>query len=215
MITQDTELLFLASPNNPTGRVIPKELLERILEHCTRNGTAVIMDECFLPLATSGESALKYIQCMERLFVVRAYTKLFSLPGVRMGYVVADEASIKQVKRQLPEWNMSLQAQETARAAAEYLQSSDYLQKTAEVIRWERDYLSNGLNKLGIKTYPSDTCFLLIRSEAKLLAPLAGKGILIRDCSEIPGLGPGFYRVAVKAREANRILLDALSAATV
>lgn len=105
-------------------------------------------------------------------------------------------------------WNVSVPAQAAGLAA---LGEEDYLRRTRALIREERAYLTGGLAALGLTVCPSQANYLLVKSPAALSEPLLERGILIRDCANYHGLGTGWYRMAVRRREENRTLLDALA----
>ena len=132
-ITENTDLIILANPNNPTGRAIDSKVLVNIIDRCTD------MDECFLHLTDGAESAVKFIGDMERLFIVNAYTKLFSLPGVRIGYAISDCNNICELAHFLPEWNMSVFAQNTGCACAKCISETDFVKATKNSVRELRD----------------------------------------------------------------------------
>ncbi len=197
-INDGTDLVIIANPNNPTGRCIGVDVLEKIVEKCADTDTALIVDECFLYLSDRGESAIRYLPQCSDLFIINAYTKLFSIPGVRVGYAIAQMENIKELRRFLPEWNMSVFAQRIGVTCAEILMTTDFLQESSAFIKTERQKLMDKLLSCGYKVYPSDTNFILIYSEEDLYKRYLERGILIRDCSNFRGLSKGFYRIAVK-----------------
>ena len=214
-ITDDIDLIIIGNPNNPTGKCIRKEVLEAVLKKCRETGTAIIVDECFFRLSDHGTSARAYLGSYDNLYVVDAYTKLFSIPGVRVGFCLSQPENIKRLTRFLPEWNMSAFAQAAGVACAEML-NDGFMDRTAEMIRTEREYLSSELGKHGIEVFDSDTNFLLVRIDNDrfdLYHFLLSNHILIRNCSNFDGLTNGFYRIAVKDHESNKRLTDALSEA--
>lgn len=223
-IAADIDFVILGNPNNPTGKCIKRSVLEAIIKKCKETETALVVDECFFRLSDHGTSARTYLDSYDNLYVVDAYTKLFSIPGVRVGFCLSQPENIEKLRRFLPEWNMSLFAQTAGIACAEMI-SENFMDVTAETIKKEREYLDSELRKLGIKVFDSDTNFILIKVPddlkpsinhnemfgASLYDALLEKRILIRDCSTFDGLSCGFYRIAVKDHESNIRLLDALS----
>lgn len=221
VLTEDVELLFLANPNNPTGKLQRKEELIRILEYCKDWGIYVVLDECFIEFCGRKTSMISECARFDNLILVRAFTKIFSIPGVRLGYLAcSDSTLLRRIKRQLPEWNLSVFAQEAGRVCAG---QADFIAETESYIRREREYLVSGLRDKGYTVYPSEANFVLIcREEAlheewreepheKLYDKLLTKGILIRDCENFRGLGRGYYRIAVKSRAENDILLNMIA----
>ncbi|WP_026497292.1 pyridoxal phosphate-dependent aminotransferase [Butyrivibrio sp. WCD3002] len=229
-IDESTDLVIITNPNNPTGRCIAPNVLGKIVKKCAATDTALIVDECFFNLAWTQEeykglsgdlesdkgdthgrcaqmSAVRYLSKCPKLFIINAYTKLFSIPGVRVGYAISSEENIRNLARYLPEWNMSVFAQRVGVACANYLISGDFIKQSKRYICEERALLMDAFRKHGCRVYPSDTNFFLIYSEEDLFDKLLCSGILIRDCANFEGLGKGYYRIAVKDREANRRLI--------
>jgi histidinol-phosphate aminotransferase len=209
-ITDDIDLLILGNPNNPTGKCIKKDVLEAVIKKCNETGTALIVDECFFRLSDNGTSARSYLDSYDNLYIVDAYTKLFSIPGVRVGFCLSQPENIVRLRRFLPEWNMSVFAQAAGIACAKMLKDS-FTDRTAKVIRTEREYISSELEKFGIKVFDSDTNFLLVRIDNDhfdLYHLLLNNHILIRDCSTFDGLTDVFYRISVKDHESNKKLLQ-------
>ena len=208
-INDKIDAVILANPNNPTGRCIDEKLLDAIITKCSFTNTSLIIDECFLKLS-SGVSAKKYIGVMPGLFIISAYTKLFSIPGVRLGYAIADDKDIEGIKKYLPEWNLSVFAEQAGIACAKVLMEGSYVSDSLVLIKKGREQLSEGLISHGIKAFPSDTNFVLIHTERNLFEQLLKQKILIRDCSNFIGLAEGYYRIAVKDTLSNEVFLKSL-----
>ena len=220
-ITQQTDIVFLCNPNNPTGKAIDEGLLFRILEKCMHFDTYLVMDECFLELCRGAISVTERIFSYDRLVVVKAFTKLFGIPGVRFGFCLSSAETACSIKRQLSEWNISVFAEAAAQSGCRILGdalrtkeddacSLDYLEKSLKAIEEEREFISQELRGLGLTVFSSDTCFVLFKAIENLYDALIEKGILIRDCSNFEGLDKGYYRVAVKDRQSNTVLTEAI-----
>jgi histidinol-phosphate/aromatic aminotransferase/cobyric acid decarboxylase-like protein len=200
-ITETTDLIILANPNNPTGRAISPKVLDPILEKCRKTGTYVLIDECFLHLTEGAVSAAAHISETPGLFIVNAYTKLFSIPGVRIGYAMSSPENIEKLRTFLPEWNMSAFALKAGCACADYIRDTDYVKDSILRTTNCRHELTALLEKQDIKVYPSDTCYVLLRAEDDLYNKFLDKKILIRDCSDFAGLSTGYYRIAVSGSD--------------
>ena len=237
--------MFLTTPNNPTGKLTEPAYIRRLLMVCEKTDTYLVLDECFMELTGQAAqySMLREIDSYEKLLLLRAFTKTFAMPGIRLGYLVGKQAVLSSVQKQLPEWNVSTLAQAAGVAA---LADTRYLERACRLIGSERERMGRELEKLGCKVYPSDTNYILFyvnqydgqkstdrnhgsekrlckkpatdcqaeseqAAEAGLKARLLRKKIMIRDCSDYPGLTDGYYRVAVKLSEENRMLLDAMA----
>lgn len=209
-LTPDIDLIILANPNNPVGNMIERDRLEHLIRDCREKDIIVVVDECFIEF--TGKEAIhslkKVIQEHPNLIVVRAFTKIFAIPGVRLGYLFCqNDRLLGKIGRQLPEWNLSVFAQAAGVAACEV---TDYREKTVKVVSAERTYLTAQLEKAGFTVYPSEANYLLFYTEHPLYEALLEKHILIRDCSNYHGLKKGYYRIAVKTHEENIRLIKAM-----
>lgn len=210
-----TNLLILTNPNNPNGKRISANRLREIADACRTAGTMLLVDECFLALSGGDKDSLIHCIRSESLpaVVLRAFTKTFAIPGVRLGYAVCSAPMTERIQRELPEWNLSVFAQYAGRAALETVAggTSGYLAASVEMIAREREFLSEELEKLGFRVFPSDANYILFQSrDWELHQKLLDKGILIRDCRDYHGLTAGFYRTAVRTHRENTALLRCL-----
>lgn len=214
-------LLILTNPNNPNGKRISANRLREIADACRGAGTVLLVDECFLALSGGDEDSLIHRIGEEGLpptVVLRAFTKTFAIPGVRLGYAVCSGSLAARIQRELPEWNLSVFAQYAGLAALEAAApetvppgTSGYMAASVEMIAQEREYLTAELKKLGLRVFPSDANYILFQSrDRELHRKLLDKGILIRDCRDYHGLTAGFYRAAVRTRRENTALLRCL-----
>lgn len=208
-------LLILTNPNNPNGKRISANRLREITDACRAAGTVLLVDECFLALSGGDEDSLIHCIRSESLpaVVLRAFTKTFAIPGVRLGYAVCSGFPAARIRRELPEWNLSVFAQYAGSAALEAAAggTSGYLAASVEMIAREREFLSEELEKLGFRVFPSDANYILFQSrDRELHRKLLEKGVLIRDCRDYHGLTAGFYRTAVRTHRENTVLLQCL-----
>ena len=184
---------------------------DRWFQKCAENSVYLIADECFNDFLLDAEqhSLSGLLEAFPCLILLRAYTKMFAVPGVRFGWcMTADRTVIDGLYRAGQPWNVSVIAQACAEAAAK---QNGWREQTARRIAEERAYLMDGLRSCGVRVYPGEANFLLFHySDEKLDEKLRKQGIMIRNCSNYRGLGPGFYRTAVKTRDASEKLLHAL-----
>lgn len=207
MLGADIDIVFLANPNNPTGSLHKINEIIDLLKLCKAYGIYVVIDECFIDFCEEPDSVIDLIYKYDNMIVVRAFTKIFAIPGVRLGYIAAgSDVLIDSIKRQLPEWNVSVIAQQAGMAC---LKETDYVKKTASYVSKQRQFLTKGLQQLGFKVIESRANFILFYSDVPLYGLLLDRGILIRDCSNYRGLTQGYYRIAVKTQEQNEVLLKA------
>lgn len=200
------DMVFITNPNNPNGGVISNEDIVTVKKACKKEKAVLVIDECFKELVTPGNEDRQ--ESYEDAIYLRAFTKSFAIPGIRLGYVICKEPEyIIKIQNQLSEWNVSVIANAAGLSA---LEEDDFLEASRKLILEERDYLKKELEKLAIKVYPSKANFLLIETDRDLKEELLKKKILIRDCSDYEGLQKNFYRIAVKTREENNILINAI-----
>jgi threonine-phosphate decarboxylase len=205
-LAPDVEILFLCNPNNPTSRLAAPDLLRRAAEICARNGTLMMVDECFIEF-TRGTSMLPLLGEFPNLLILRAFTKFYALAGLRLGYLLGNEALLSRIADFGPEWSVSTAAQAAGLGA---LKEPGWAERTREVVEAERAFLAEALSALGLSVFPSDANFLLIKSSAPLGEPLKARGILVRDCSSFTGLDARFVRVGLKKRKENQALIRAV-----
>ena len=227
------EVCIITNPNNPNGKLVERAVLEEIASECEKTGTWLLIDECFMELTGKADS-YSFIPLFSRYkfaVVLRAFTKTFAVPGLRLGYCVTSCAeAAAALQKQLPEWNVSAPAQAAGVAA---VHEDAYVKEALRLISEERLYLTGELRALGFTVFPSDANFLLFyageaqsatqnssravqtgancgSAGASLYDALLAEGILIRDCRDIKGLGEGFYRKAVRTHAENEVLVNSL-----
>lgn len=214
-IDRDISLVVICNPNNPTGQLIKKSLLEQILEKCHSVGAFLLIDECFMDLVSEKKAytLMNMLKYYPKLIILKAFTKTYAMPGIRLGYCLN---SNKELHMQLYEngqdWSVSVLAQEAGIAA---LQENKYLQNSLRLINTERTYLIKQLTTIGAKVYGSEAnyIFFFLDSPQNLEKKLRMQGYLIRSCANYHNLRQGYYRVAVKTRVLNRGLIKAIKEA--
>lgn len=205
-ITVGTDMLFLCTPNNPTGVTIPRALMRRIFQKCSETGTFLVVDECFLDFVVNGAELSAKPLLNGGAAILKAFTKMYAMAGLRLGYAIfGDEETAAAVRQAGQAWSVSTPAQAAGIAA---LKLRGYAEKTAELIAAEREYLADGLRKLGMEVVPSEANFILFRCGAPLDEMLITRGISIRNCENYHGLGRRWFRTAVRLREENTLLLS-------
>ena len=202
-------MVFLCEPNNPTGLTTPRPLLLRVLARCRQAGALLVLDECFGDfLADSAAHTLKGELAGGNLLILKAFTKLYGMAGVRLGYALcADAALLAKLRAAGQPWAVSTPAQAAGLAA---LKETEYVAAVRALVASERPRLAAGLAALGCRVLPGEANYLLFRCERPLCQPLRRRGILLRSCDNYHGLGPAWYRTAVRTGAENRRLLAAL-----
>ena len=213
VLTPEIDMVFLCQPNNPTGVTVPKTLLFRVLERCREIDCHLILDECFLGfLDRPQDFTLKdALSNFPNLLILQAFTKLYGLAGVRLGYALcADSAFLAQTRRCGPPWSVSTLAQAAGVAA---LEAKSYPDAVRRLIARERPKLYDALCALGFDVIHGEANFLLFQSPAPLDEFLKTRGILLRNCGNFRGLDSSWYRTAVRTESENRRLIAALKEA--
>lgn len=197
-LLKPAQLVLLGQPNNPTGRTFDAEALRKIaLKHPT---TLFVVDESFIGF-TDGSRSLQQNR-PENILILTSLTKLYAIPGLRLGYLTGAAEHIQQLKTYLPNWTVNSLAQAVGTRA---VQDMDYLQRTRSFVSGQRESLVPLLSSLpGLTVYPGEANFLLLRLDhptldAQQLADLTlQQGIALRVCSNFSGLDQRYFRVAVR-----------------
>jgi threonine-phosphate decarboxylase len=212
---QKAKALFICNPNNPTGDLLGKEEVLSLARQCEREETFLLLDEAFIELSSPEESLAASAPEMEFLFVMRSLTKSFGVPGLRLGFGVTNPALARIMNLARIPWSVGSLA---SAAGAFLLGQEEHLEMSRRLIRKELIWLSESLRDLGLDPQKSHVNFILVeisssgQSSDQLAARLASQGVLVRDCQSF-GLGKGYLRVAVRGREENQILVQALERA--
>lgn len=209
-IDGDLEMLFLCNPNNPTGVVIEPALIEQIQKRCAEKGMLLVIDECFNAFldVPKRHSAVPAVRDNKDLLILKAFTKMYGMAGIRLGYAIGDPQLLDAMWRAGQPWAVSALAQAAGIAA---LRQTDFVAETRELVAAERAYLCRELTALGVQVVAGEANFLLFRARREdLYERLRQRGILVRDCANFPGLTKGYYRVAVRARTDNQTLIETL-----
>ena len=214
VLTPELDMVFLCNPNNPTGVLTGRNMLERILEKCRENHIFLVVDECFLDFVKEPDSyTLKsFLECEKGLFLLKAFTKRYAMAGLRLGYgLCANEELLERMNACTQPWNVSSLAQAAGVAA---IKETAYVETGRQLIFKESDFLKKEMKALGLTVFDSQANYIFFKGDADLYEACLAKEILIRDCSNYPGLTGGFYRIAVKKHEENVKLIKALKEIT-
>ena len=201
-------MVFLCTPNNPTGRVIAPDILRKISRECEKNAAFLLCDEIFIGF-TGRAAELSALNCMnEKTIILRSFTKLYAMAGLRLGCAVCGDKNIaEKIACTGQYWSVSAPAQAAGTAA---LDEEKYIYTAVELVKKEREYLQKELHDLGIKNYPTDANFILFRADEKLGERMLKEKILLRCCDDYSGLDGSFYRMAVKKHDENEVFISAL-----
>lgn len=197
-------LVFLCNPNNPTGTLFTREQILRVLAKAEAMQAYVCVDECFLPFLEeeASYSMLPYLAKHPRLLVLRAFTKIYCMAGLRLGYLACGDTELQsRIRAKLQPWNTSIPAQMAGIAA---LSDTEYLAKTRENLQAERAYLVPRLRELVAEVYDGYGNFLLFRDEPDLKERMLDVGVLIRACGDFEGLDDTYFRIGIRSHSENQ-----------
>lgn len=210
-LSPDIDIMFLCNPNNPTGVPIKKDIVLRIASQCKKNNTVLVVDECFIDFLenTQEYSIVQELSHLENVIVLKAFTKIYAMAGIRLGYCIcSDNEIIEGIYNQGQPWNVSVVAQKCGVAA---LKETDYVKETKKIIKRNREDLNLYLTLLGFEVFDSEANYILIKSKNELLQEeLEKEGILIRSCANYIGLNESYFRIAVKSKEDIEYFLKSL-----
>lgn len=220
------DCLFVCNPGNPTGVLLPRDSVERVIALCRASGTFLVLDEAFIDFCEE-QSAKHLVRREPRAILLRSMTKFFAIPGLRLGYAIAAPETIESVAALQDPWNVNTAAQVAGIAS---LADAEYCRRTRAYVDSERERFAAALaaipagtgserclSPLGLQVYPARANYLLARilvpglTAGELRGRLVRKGILIRDCGNFAGLDGSFFRVAVRLAEQNDALIAALA----
>lgn len=200
-------VVFLCNPNNPTGALAEPGTVEALLSACGQVGAVLVVDECFLPF-TDGRSCQSWLRAYPNLMVLRAFTKLYAMAGLRLGYLMcADEDLAGRIGAWGQSWSVSAPAQVAGLAA---VSEEGWPERTRRFLRMERPWMTDALGALGFFVYPSHSNFLLFQARPDLWDRAMARGVMLRPCSNFPGLDGSYFRIGLKKRVQNEMLLQVL-----
>ena len=199
------DMVILCNPNNPTGEAAPERSLRELADRCARTETPLLVDEAFL-----GFSERRSLAGTDGVVVARALTKLFGLPGLRVGFGVATGELQGRMQAARRTWNMSAPAIATGRFC---MQAERFVERTRDRVARERARMRTALVEADYDVAPSDAPFLLLdvkdRDPHRVLEGAAAEGIALRDARTFRGL-ENHVRVAVRLPAENDRLLEVL-----
>jgi len=209
-ISKGFDIIFLCNPNNPTGILTDRDFLMKVLKKCREHSVFLVVDECFLDFVKEPESyTLKdVLKEYQNLFLLKAFTKRYAMAGVRLGYgLTANQDLLQKMESVTQPWNVSSLAQAAGLAA---LKETEYVKEGRETVFKEQEFLKKEMRELGFTVFPSEANYIFFKGERNLFEKCVEKSVLIRDCSNYPGLEAGYFRIAVKNHEDNKTLIRAL-----
>ena len=209
-IVPGVEIVFLCQPNNPTGQLASPALVRRAAARCAACGAVLAVDECFLDFLPDGDrwTAKPLLHEDQNLIIFKAFTKLYGMAGVRLGYCLsADAALLEKMQNAGQPWAVSSLAQAAGVAA---LKETAYVARVRALIAAQKPKLTAGLRALGLRVIEGRANYLLLQGPETLGGQLRQKGVVLRGCANYPGLDASWYRTAVRTAPENEQLLKTL-----
>ena len=210
-----TDLVFIGHPNNPSGVTYSKTELMEMAEQAEKTNTYLVIDEAFIDFLPP-ETQITLLEDLKRwkqVILVRSMTKFYAIPGLRLGYMVADPTLIVKLKAKQVTWSVNQMALMAGEAV---LNEKEYEEATIALIQEQRSVVKRGIEQnLGWQVFPGQANFLLVRITTDITAAdlqwrMGHKGILIRSCAMYPGLTDQDFRIAIRTGKENQCLIQAL-----
>lgn len=206
-ISKKTRLVILCNPNNPTGSLIDKKDVVKIVEKAQKNDALVLLDEAYYQY--SGVECLHLIGKYDNLMIIRTFSKAYGLAGLRLGYIVSNEAVIKSLLKAGSPYSVNTVAMV---AASKAIEDFDYVKWYINEVKKAKRIIYEELKKLKIKTYPTATNFLIAKFPKRadeVEKGLTERGILVRNRSSYPLL-KDCLRIGIGTVKQNKELVNAL-----
>ncbi|MCD6406428.1 histidinol-phosphate transaminase [Candidatus Aerophobetes bacterium] len=206
-INSNTRIIFISNPNNPTGTIVTREKMQELVENIPP-WVLVVCDEAYYEYVEDSlyPDSLRWVKEGKNVVVLRTFSKIYGLAGLRIGYGVARKEIISILNRARPPFNVNLLAQVAARAS---LKDKKHLLKSKNLIKEEKKFLYTKLKELGVEFVPSQTNFILIRTGNKteeIINNLLKKGIIVRGMQAYNL--PDYIRLTIGTREENEFFIQ-------
>ncbi|WP_085991581.1 threonine-phosphate decarboxylase CobD [Oceanobacillus senegalensis] len=206
------DAVFLCNPNNPTGIQYSYSTTIRLLEECKKRDVLFIIDEAFYDFSTNYESITSLVKESNQIVLLRSLTKIYSIPGLRLGYLIAHPSIIEKLSPYQPQWSINSVAMQAGEVC---LEEDSFIHKTVGFIKEERARLFSFFDREGFNVSASSVNFYLLQDPSKealaLFAYLLKRGLVPRHTYNFPGLDGKWLRFAIKSTEENSRLMEVLS----
>ncbi len=206
--------IVLGHPTTPAGTLCGIDFLDKLLAFSNDNKQMVIIDETFVDFTDRGKFLQKLLPECPGLILVRSFSKLFSIPGIRLGYGIMSPTLAKKMQQVIPPWSVGSLEIETGK---HFLEESDYIKNTHLFLNGEKNFLLRELKSIdSLKTFQSEACFLLFQLNENGISPellftqLLKNGFLVRNCGNFRGLNDHFFRIGIRSRQENSALMNCL-----
>ncbi|WNY27868.1 Histidinol-phosphate aminotransferase [Methanimicrococcus stummii] len=205
-VTEKTKIIWLCSPNNPTGNIIAAGDVRKLAENTK---SIIFIDEAYVEFSNAG-SLSNLVKEYENIVIGRTFSKAFGLAGMRLGYVIAPDWIASALLRVLPPFAVSILAEAAAIAAIEDI---EYLESGVAMVKEEREKLIDAISKnTPYKVYPSEGNFIIAdvspKTSKEAVDEFLRNGILIRSCDSFQNIGKNTVRITVGTPEMNQKVIQ-------
>jgi len=209
ILEQRPSVIFLCSPNNPTGMAEPIEVTARVLELSRMAGALLVVDEAYVEF--SPHSALELFSENAPMAITRTYSKTWAMAAARLGYLIAPSWINAELEKVALPYRLNQMTQTIGKLALDF---QDDMEQRVRSIVAERERVCETLAQMGVKVWPSEANFVLIKPETadSVWDKLLERSVLVRDCSAWPRL-QGCLRVTIGTQQENNLFLKALEEA--
>ncbi|OIJ13616.1 threonine-phosphate decarboxylase [Anaerobacillus alkalilacustris] len=208
---KEVDVIFLCRPNNPTGTVVDEESLKQLLNEGRNTGTYIVVDEAFVDfLPFSIPSLTRWLASYSNLILLRSLTKMYTIPGLRLGYVLATKEVIEKMREAQMPWSINAFADAVV---PRLLEDRTFIEKTHHWLKLQSTYLFDKLTDLDFYCSTSKVNFFLLRDNLnpnrtdQLFHYLFRHGILTRHTHNFKRLEGEYLRIAIRSEEENKQLL--------
>lgn len=206
-----TQAVFFGNPNNPTGLIFHKKILHSLLENNSK--TLFVIDEAYVDFTANKISMINEINSFPNLLIVKSLTKTYSIPGLRLGYIISQKQNIQAIQLAKMPWSVNTMAIEAGKFIVE--NATDIALPLETLLADTSDFISALQQIENIEVYPTTTNFFLCQTKVKTASKLKEyllkeHQLLIRDASNFKGLSPQHFRVATQTPVQNQLLIDAI-----
>ena len=185
-ITDDTKIVYICNPHSPSGTLYSRETILDLAKFCQKKGIVVSVDENYIEFAQNGQDSTVagFVKQFSNLFVIRSVTKFYGMPGIRFGYAIASEDFIEKLQTARQPWSINGLAGAATLAA---FKDTEFIENTKRTIVQEKAKLSKALTEIeGLKVYPSETNFLLVKiTTPKITSTALREELAKKDCSSV------------------------------
>lgn len=207
---QAGDLLILGNPNNPTGLRIPEPVLKAVYDLVVSRGAFLLLDEAFFEFCPADYDSISLFKTQSNVCIVRAATKFFALPGLRLGYGFAPTRFAKKYAEIEMPWSVNAFANAAGRCI---FKDKAYIERTKKYINREREYMLKSLSQIKwVKVFNSHANYILLKllkyDEDIVFDEFIKQGFMIRKASSFDGLDKSYIRVAVKDHQSNQRLIN-------